>query len=240
MTSQYRFGTFAPLPAPDVPDYSTLVVKDIQNIPADFTFDRVEVKVTGVDWQVIETLSFPYENGQIVMTLPTSFPSEKLQTVDRRNGMGGYWTGTSDDADALVATLGDFFVFNGDKRVGRIAISNWSGKGSSAGKATLVSYQYADRSFTLTGSDKSYYYSNCSFYKGWNIFANINPASEGGTAKVLRTTTVPESTLLNTVSATSYCRLTHPRDPCSRYQSPPKFVCHGASCSPIPPLNGIQ
>ena len=176
-------------PAPDVPDYSTLVVKDIQNIPADFTFDRVEVKVTGVDWQVIETLSFPYENGQIVMTLPTSFPSEKLQTVDRRNGMGGYWTGTSDDADALVATLGDFFVFNGDKRVGRIAISNWSGKGSSAGKATLVSYQYADRSFTLTGSDKSYYYSNCSFNKGWNIFANINPASEGGTAKVLRTTT---------------------------------------------------
>ena len=182
-------------PAPDGPNYSTLVVKDIQNIPADFTFDRVEVKVTGVDWQVIETLSFPYENGQIVMTLPTSFSSEKLQTVDQRNGMGGYWTGTSDDADALVATLGDFFVFNGDKRVGRIAISNWSGKGSSAGKATLVSYQYADRSFTLTGSDKSYYYSNCSFYKGWNIFANINPASEGGTAKVLRTTTVPESTL---------------------------------------------
>ena len=121
--------------------------------------------MTGVDWQVIETLSFPYENGQIVMTLPTSFPSEKLQTVDRRNGMGGYWTGTSDDADALVATLGDFFVFNGDKRVGRIAISNWSGKGSSTGKATLVSYQYADRPFALTGSDKSYYYSNCSFYK---------------------------------------------------------------------------
>lgn len=55
-------------PAPDVPNYSTLVVKDIQNIPADFTFDRVEVKVTGVDWQVIETLSFPYENGQIVIT----------------------------------------------------------------------------------------------------------------------------------------------------------------------------
>lgn len=170
-------------PALDVPDYSTLVVKDIQNIPADFTFDRVEVKVTGVDWQVIETLSFPYENGQIVMTLPTSFPSEKLQTVDRRNGMGGYWTGTSDDADALVATLGDFFVFNGNKRVGRIAISNWSGKGSSAGKATLVSYQYADRSFTLTGSDKSYYYSNCSFNKGWNIFANINPAQKAGLQK---------------------------------------------------------
>lgn len=140
-------------PAPDVPDYSTIIVKDIQNIPADFTFDRVEVKVTGADWQVIETLEFPYKDGQIVMILPTSFPSEKLQAVDRRNGMGGYWTGTSDDADALVATLGDFFVFNGDKRVGRIAISNWSGKESSAGKATLVGYQYADRPFTLTGSD---------------------------------------------------------------------------------------
>ena len=54
------------LPAPDVPDYSTIIVKDIQNMPKNFTFDRVEVKVTGLDWQVIETLIFPYENGQIV------------------------------------------------------------------------------------------------------------------------------------------------------------------------------
>ena len=51
------------LPAPDVPDYSTIIVKDIQNMPKNFTFDRVEVKVTGLDWQVIETLIFPYENG---------------------------------------------------------------------------------------------------------------------------------------------------------------------------------
>ena len=183
------------LPAPDVPDYSTIIVKDIQNMPKNFTFDRVEVKVTGLDWQVIETLIFPYENGQIVMTLPATFPSERLQKVDRRNGdMAGYWTGTSNDGDALVATLGDFFVFNGDTRVGRIALSNWSGNGSSAEKATLVSYQYADRPFILTGSDKSYYYSECSFNKGWNIFANINP-SEGSSQKVLRTTTVPESTL---------------------------------------------
>lgn len=187
--------TEEPPPAPDIPDYSTIIIKDIQNIPEDFTFDRIEVKVTGADWQVIETLKFPYENGQIVMALPTVFSSEKLQTVDRRNGMGGYWTGIANDGDALVATLGDFFVFKGDEKVGRIAISNWSGRESSAGKATQVGYQYADRPFTLTGSDKSYYYSNCSFNKGWNIFANINPASEDGTAKILRTTTVPESTL---------------------------------------------
>ena len=29
---------------PDVPDYSTIIVKDIQNIPDNFTFDRVEVE----------------------------------------------------------------------------------------------------------------------------------------------------------------------------------------------------
>lgn len=180
---------------PPIPDY-TIIVKDIQNIPEDFVFDRVEVKVTGVDWSVIETLTFPYENGQIIMDLPTVFSSEVLQKVDRRGGdMSGYWTGTSNDSDALVATLGDFFVFNGDKKVGRIAISNWTGRGSSAGKATLVSYQFADRPFSLTGSDKSYNYSDCSFVRGWNMFANINPASENGTGKVLRTTVVPESTL---------------------------------------------
>ncbi len=180
---------------PPIPDY-TIIVKDIQNIPEDFVFDRVEVKVTGVDWSVIETLTFPYENGQIIMDLPTVFSSEVLQKVDRRGGdMSGYWTGTSNDGDALVATLGDFFVFNGDKKVGRIAISNWTGRGSSAGKATLVSYQFADRPFSLTGSDKSYNYSDCSFVRGWNMFANINPASENGTGKVLRTTVVPESTL---------------------------------------------
>lgn len=182
-------------PAPDTPDYSTIIVKDIRNIPDNFIFDRVEVKVTGADWQVIETLSFPYENGQIIMDLPTVFSPEVLQKVDRRGGdMGGYWTGTSNDGDALVATLGDFFVFKGDKRVGRIALSNWTGKGSSAGKA-MIGYQFADRPFSLTGSDKSYNYSDCSFVSGWNMFANINPVSENGTAKILRTTVVPEATL---------------------------------------------
>lgn len=180
---------------PPIPDY-TILVKDIQNIPEGFVFDRVEVKVTGVDWSVIETLIFPYESGQIIMNLPTVFSSEKLQKVDRREGVGksGYWTGTADNGEALVATLGDFFVFSGDKKVGRIAISNWSGKGSSAEKATLVSYQFSDRPFSLTGSDKSYYYSDCSFVRGWNMFANINPP-RGSSQKVLRTTNVPESTL---------------------------------------------
>ena len=179
---------------PPVPNYS-IIVKDIQNMPDGFTFDRVEVKVTGADWQVIETLTFPNENGQIIMDLPTVFSPEVLQKVDRRgDDMGGHWTGTSNDGDALVATLGDFFVFKGDKRVGRIALSNWTGKESSAGKA-MIGYQFADRPFSLTGSDNSYYYSDCSFVRGWNMFANINPASGNSAAKILRTTVVPESTL---------------------------------------------
>lgn len=179
---------------PPVPNYS-IIVKDIQNMPDGFTFDRVEVKVTGADWQVIETLTFPNENGQIIMDLPTVFSPEVLQKVDRRgDDMGGHWTGTSNDGDALVATLGDFFVFKGDKKVGRIALSNWTGKGSSAGKA-MIGYQFADRPFSLTGSDNSYYYSDCSFVRGWNMFANINPVSGNSAAKILRTTVVPESTL---------------------------------------------
>ena len=31
-----------------------------------------------------------------------------------------------------------------------------------------------------------------------------------------------------------------PWEPPSRYLSPPKYGCHGASWNPIPPLNGIQ
>ena len=32
------------LTAPDVPDYSTIIVKDIQNMPKNFTFDRVDIE----------------------------------------------------------------------------------------------------------------------------------------------------------------------------------------------------
>lgn len=82
------------LPAPDVPDYSTIIVKGIQNMPKNFTFDRVEVKVTGLDWQVIETLIFPYENGANCNDTSCYFPFGRLQKVVGRNGdMAGYWTG---------------------------------------------------------------------------------------------------------------------------------------------------
>lgn len=178
---------------PKIPDY-TITIKDIRDIPADFTFDKVRVKVQGVDWKTIRTLEFPYKDGQIVMALPVDFLSEELQKVDRRNNdISGHWSGTSSDADALVASLGDFFVYDGEEKVGRLAITNWSGRGSSAEKA-FVYYHFTDRPFSLTGSDKSFYYSNCSFIRGWNAYANINP-SESSSQKVLRTTSIPESTL---------------------------------------------
>ncbi len=100
--------------------------------------------------------------------------------------MDGYWTGTSNDGDALVATLGDF-LFNGDTRVGTfqlVRLGNVCGK-----KPLVVGYQYADRPFILTGSDKSYYYSGVRFNKGVEYFLGRQ------FAKVFRTTTVPESTL---------------------------------------------
>ena len=53
------------LPAPDVPDYSTIIVKGIQNMPKNFTFDRVEVKVTGLDWQVMKLLYSLMKTGKL-------------------------------------------------------------------------------------------------------------------------------------------------------------------------------
>lgn len=184
---------------PEIPPLSpisdnTITIKDIRDIPADFTFDKVRVKIQGADWKNIRTLEFPYKDGQIVMSLPVDFLPEELQKVDRRNNdMSGHWPGTSSDPDALVASLGDFFVYDGEEKVGRLAITNWSGTGSSAEKA-FIYYHFADRPFSLTGSDNSFYYSNCSFNREWNAYANINP-SEGSSQKILRTTSLPESTL---------------------------------------------
>jgi len=106
--------------------------------------------------------------------------------------MCGYWPATSDEPNALVATLGDIIAYQGTDKVGRIYSSNWSGEGSTAGKA-FVYYQYADRPFSLTGQNNSYYYSDCTFKEGWNSYANINPVTEGGTSGNIHcTTTVPE------------------------------------------------
>ncbi len=175
----------------------SITIAKINNIPANVTFDRVEANITGECWSNIGTVEAKYENGQAIIILPTDFTAEQLQIVDRRdNNMCGHWPATSDNPDALVATLGDIIAYHGDDKVGRVYSTNWSGKGSSAGKA-FVYYQYADRPFSLTGRNNSYYYSDCTFNKGWNGYVNINPASEDISGNIHCTTSIPNDIFWN-------------------------------------------
>lgn len=179
-----------PIPEPEL--QPSIIISKINNVPDNVTFDRVEANISGECWSIIGSVEAKYENGQATIKLPTSFIAEQLQVVDRRNdNMCGYWPATSDDPDALVATLGDIIAYQGMKKVGRIYSSNWSHKGASTGKA-FVYYQYADRPFSLTGQNNSYYYSDCVFKKGWNSYANINPLTEDISGNIHCTTSVPD------------------------------------------------
>lgn len=179
-------------PDPEPVIEPSISITNINNLPANVLFDRIEANITGECWSIIGTVEAKYENGQAVIKLPTSFTNEQLQIVDRRdNNMCGYWPAESSDPDALVATLGDIIAYQGTNKVGRVYLSNWSGKGTTAGKV-FVYFQYADRPFSLSGSNNSYYYSDCKFKKGWNSYANINPIDEGTSENIRCTTTVPE------------------------------------------------
>lgn len=184
-------------PAPEPTVEPSIIIAKINNIPANVTFDRVEANITGECWSNIGTVKAKYENGCAIIILPTDFTAEQLQIVDRRdNNMCGHWPATSDNPDALVATLGDIIAYHGDDKVGRVYSTNWPGKGSSAGKA-FVYYQYADRPFSLTGRNNSYYYSDCTFSKGWNGYVNINPASEETSGNIHCTTSIPNDIFWN-------------------------------------------
>lgn len=179
-------------PDPEPKVISSITITNINNIPADVTFDRVKANITGECWSVVGTVEAKYEDGKAIIQLPTSFATEQLQIVDRHeNKKCGHWPATSSDPDALVATLGDIIAYQGTKKVGRVYSTNWSGKISSAGKA-FVYYQYANRPFSLTGSNNSFYYSDCTFYKGWNSYVNINPTTEGTSGNIHCTTSVPD------------------------------------------------
>lgn len=180
-------GPDAPEPDPQPATYP-LTISEVRNIPEGVSFDRLAAQITGVDWSLIATVEAPFEEEEATLGLPLEFPSENLQVVDRRNNnMAGYWPGIASDPAALVATLGDIVAYRGDEKVGRVYRSDWSGEESSATKA-FVYYQYADRTFEVTGSTKSDYYSDCTFVAGWNAFANINPASESSHGNIRCTT----------------------------------------------------
>ena len=172
---------------------NTITISDIDNIPENVTFDKIKAEISGVDWSIIDNVEATYQQGSAKLVLPSTFSSEKLQFVDLSNKRIGYWPGTSDKPDALVAALKDFIAYKGTTKVGRIFLSDWNRKGSSAKKA-FVYYHFADRDYNLSGRNSSYYY-QASFKKGWNAFANINPASETTTGNILCTTTIPEAEL---------------------------------------------
>ena len=172
---------------------NAITISDIDGIPDNVTFDKIKATISGTYWEVIETVETTYKQGSAVLALPATFSSEKLQPADRTDkDKYGYWPGVSSDPQAMVAALGDFIAYKGDTRVGRVFLSDWSRKGSSAGKA-FIYYHFADRDYDLSGSNKSYYY-NASFKKGWNAYANINPTSEETVGNILCTTSIPTET----------------------------------------------
>lgn len=175
------------------------IVADVQNVlPAEIAFDRLSVEVSGFDWQTVATIEASFRNDTARLILPETFPAADLQRVDRgANGrsMEGHWPSISDDPDARVATLREeIVVWQGDRRIGRIYLTDWPGTGSTVGKMYL-NFQYADRPFVLdgfTGSKSSFQFNNCPFVKGWNTYAKVNASTES----IRITTRIPENAKL--------------------------------------------
>jgi len=185
----------------------TITITDIEGIPSEVVFDKVVAEIRGACSETIGSVEAPYTHGKAVLEVSSIFPPEKLQQVERtKENMCGHWGTASSDPDALVAKLGDFIAYNGDVKVGRIYLTDWSGKGSTKGK-TYIYYHYTDRSYTLSGENinlhgssmfkPSYEYS-AQFKMGWNIYAYINPPNTANNKTlILCTTTIPEDTQLH-------------------------------------------
>lgn len=165
-----------------------VIISDIVNLPDGVTFDRVKAEIQGVEWSVIATVEATYADGKLTVMLPPSFGSEELckGVRDAANDYDGFWPAEeTDNRNARVAKLGDLFVYDGDKKVGRLFLTDWSREGSPTGKA-FVYYHYADQPLTLggynltakAGGQKSYRYV-ASFTEGWCAYAEI-PQSDGG------------------------------------------------------------
>lgn len=91
----------------------------------------------------------------------------------------GFWPAVTSDPAANIAALKDIIAYDGDKKVGRIYLSDWSGTGSKDGKM-FVYFHYADRDFGLSGynftlrpnGQKSFRY-EALFKSGWNAYAQV-------------------------------------------------------------------
>jgi hypothetical protein len=138
------------------------------------------VDVVGYDWQVIATVEALFRNDSASLKLPAGWEADRLQRVDRGAGarrMEGYWPSTANDPTALVATLTEnIIVWKGDRKIGRIFLTDWPGEGSSLRKMYL-NCQYADRPFTLDGfqgRNSAFIFNQVAFRKGWNVYAKYN------------------------------------------------------------------
>lgn len=176
---------------------SQIKIDNILNIPSGVEFDKIKVKLSGNNWKNIDEIETSFHNGEAILILPTSFAREQLQIVDRQEEkFYGFWPAKSDNPSARVATLKDIIAYKGEKKVGRLYLSNEKTE-SFTEKRLFVHYQYGNEPFTLTGSNKSFYYSECSFRKGWNAYATINPNLSNKDADQARcTTNIPTEFIL--------------------------------------------
>lgn len=181
-------------------DDNKITISNIEGIPANVSFNKIAVELYGTDWEIIGGATASYHEGKAVLTLPNVFSEQSLMKAVRSNASDytGCWPAVTDNPDARVAGLRDIFAYNNEERVGRIYLSNWSGKGAMSSKV-FIKYHYADSPYTLSGynftikpsTQKSYKY-EISFERGWNAYAEIKPPI----GVSLCTTSIPEETEL--------------------------------------------
>lgn len=58
-------------PDPEPKVISSITITNINNIPANVTFDRVKANITGECWSVVGTVEAKYEDGKAIIQLPT-------------------------------------------------------------------------------------------------------------------------------------------------------------------------
>jgi hypothetical protein len=143
-------------------------------------FDNIRAEIKGLGHEVIATVSFEYEGGNIDLAanLPQNIPADQLCKVARetQNDYEGYWPAREcSDRDAKVAALGDIIAYRGDEKVGRLYLTSWDGHvATEKGGSYMGYFHYADRPFTLSGTNHgslSFVY-DVAFEAGWNLYVN--------------------------------------------------------------------
>lgn len=177
-----------------------IIIHDIQNLPEGLEIDYLSAEIQGTEWSVISTVKGYREGNVFVMELPKSFDPDLLLPCQWKTGEigSGYWPAKSSDPMAGIASLGDIIAYDADGVVGRVFLSDWDGGDDSLGNS-FIHFHYAQTAFSLSGNNLNHHNSEmfkpsyvyyADFLPGWNVFANVNPSSDGG--KIKCTTDVPD------------------------------------------------